>query len=275
MRVDPARREDLEQILRRHGVTAKKRLGQNFLVDPELRDRIAGALGAGPDDEVLEVGAGVGTLTVALAPRCRRLVAVELDRRLVHGLRALFREQPHVEVLEADILKLDLAELFPAGGELVAGNIPYYLTGALVRRLLEEGPRPRRLALVVQREVADRWAAKTGASLATVSVQVFAEARVELVLPPSAFDPPPRVDSALAILDVRARPAVDVPDLPAFFRLVEQVFQFRRKQLGPVLARVTGHEPTFLQDLAIDPTRRAETLTLAEWEAVANAVLGS
>ena len=272
MSVDPARREDLEQILRRHGAAAKKRLGQNFLVDVDLRDRIAAALGATPEDEVLEVGAGVGTLTVALANRCRRLVAVELDRRLVHGLRALFKEQPRVEVVEGDILKLDLARLFPAGGELVAGNIPYYLTGALVRRLLEEEPKPRRLALVVQREVAERWAAPTGASLATLAVQAFATASVELVLPPSAFEPPPRVQSALAVLEVRAQPAIAVPDLPGFFRLAEQVFQFRRKQLGPVLTRITGRGTEVLTSLGIDPARRAETLSLAEWEALGRAL---
>lgn len=272
MSLDPARRRDLEEILRRHGTGAKKRLGQNFLVDPELRDRIADALGAGPEDEVLEVGAGVGTLTVALARQARRVVAVELDRRLVHGLRAQFRDRPKVEIVEGDILKLDLAALFPEGRHLVAGNIPYYLTGALVRRLLEEEPKPRRLALVVQREVAERWTAAGGASLATVAVQVYAEPRLELLLPPSAFEPPPRVESALVVLEVRPAPAVQLPDLDSFFRFVEQVFQFRRKQLGPVLARVAGLEPARLEELGIDPRRRAETLSLAEWEALVRAL---
>jgi len=264
--LDPAAAADLEQLLRRHGIHTKKRLGQNFLVDPELRDRIAASLGAGPGDTVLEVGAGAGTLTVALARSGARVVAVELDRRLVHALRSATRELPNVEVVEADVLKLDLLSLFPDGGELVAGNIPYYLTGALVRRLLEPEPRPRRLALLVQREVAERWSGEQGGSLATVAVQVFAEVRLELVVPPEAFSPPPRVESALAVLDVRPRPAVDVPDLPAFFRFVEQVFQFRRKQLGPVITRLTGRPADSLAALGIDPKRRAETLTLGEWE---------
>lgn len=263
---DPARRADLEPLLRRHGIHAKKRLGQNFLVDPELRDRIAAALGAGPDDEVLEVGAGAGTLTVALAKDARRVVAVELDRRLVHALRTATRDLPNVEVVEGDVLKLDLRPLFPAGGELVAGNIPYYLTGALIQRLLEPEPRPRRLALLVQREVAERWSAVHGGSLATVAVQVFAEPRLELVVPPEAFDPPPRVESALVVLEVRPAPAVEVPDLTSFFRFVEQVFQFRRKQLGPVVSRLTGRPVEALRELGIDPKRRAETLSLGEWQ---------
>jgi 16S rRNA (adenine1518-N6/adenine1519-N6)-dimethyltransferase len=263
--LDPARPADLERLLRGHGVRAKRRLGQNFLVDPGLRDRLVESLGAAPGDQVLEVGAGAGTLTIALARSAARVVAVELDRRLVHALRSVTRQLPNVEVVEADILKLDLGTLFPQGGELVAGNIPYYLTGALVRHLLEPEPRPRRVALLVQREVAERWAASQGGSLATVAVQVFAEARVELVVPPEAFAPPPRVESALAVLEVRPRPAVEVPDLPAFFRFVEQVFQFRRKQLGPVISRLTGR-PSLLAEAGIEPARRAETLSLEEWE---------
>lgn len=264
--IDPAQPADLERLLDRHGVQAKKRLGQNFLVDPELRDRIADALGAGPGDDVLEVGAGAGTLTVALARTGARVVAVEVDRRLVHALRTATRALPNVQVVEGDVLKLDLRALFPTGGELVAGNIPYYLTGVLIQGLLEPEPRPRRLALLVQREVAERWSAQSGGSLATVAVQVFAQARLELVVPPAAFSPPPRVESALVVLDVRAEPAVKVPDLPGFFRFVEQVFQFRRKQLGPVVTRLTGRPAEAVAALGIDPKRRAETLSLAEWE---------
>jgi 16S rRNA (adenine1518-N6/adenine1519-N6)-dimethyltransferase len=264
--IDPAQLGELDRLLARHGVQAKKRLGQNFLVDPELRDRIAEALGAGPGDDVLEVGAGAGTLTVALARTAARVVAVELDRRLVHALRTATKGLPNVEVVEGDVLKLDLRALFPEGGELVAGNIPYYLTGALIRRLLEPEPRPRRLTLLVQREVAERWSGLSGGSLATVAVQVFADARLELVVPPEAFSPPPRVESALVVLDVRPAPAIEVPDLPAFFRFVEQVFQFRRKQLGPVIGRISGRPVEALSALGIDPKRRAETLSLAEWE---------
>ena len=123
-------------------VSQKKALGQNFLTDDGVLQRIVEESGVEPGDAVLEIGAGPGTLTRALAGRARRLIAVELDRRLVPHLRRQFAERPEVEVVEADILRMDLRELFPEGGEVVVGNIPYYLTGALLPRLLDEPPRP-------------------------------------------------------------------------------------------------------------------------------------
>ena len=218
---------------------------------------------------MLEIGAGPGTLTGRLVELARRVVAVEVDRRLLPRLRGA---APTAEIVNRDVLQLDLAVLFPGGGEVVVGNIPYHLTGALLPRLLEPVPRPKRVSLVVQREVARRWCGLDGWSLATVVVQTFSEARLELELPPEAFDPPPRVHSALVVMEVRPRPDVDPPDLPAFFRFVEATFQFRRKQLGGALARVTGragHEvEAGLRERGIDPSRRAETLDLQEWELV-------
>jgi len=270
--IDPADPDQLSKLLRRHRIELKHSLGQNFLVDPAIRDRIAGAATVTADDDVLEVGAGAGALTIALAKQCRRLVAVELDHRFIPVLREVTGGLPNVEVVESDILRVDQRELFPNGGQIVAGNIPYNLTGALIRKLLDTPPRPRRLSLVVQKEVAERWTASGGASLATVAVQVFASARTQFTIPASAFTPPPRVDSACVILEVREHPAVSVDDLDAFFRLVEAVFQFRRKQLGGALGRISGIGSTSagarLRDSGIDPERRPQTLTLGEWEAV-------
>jgi 16S rRNA (adenine1518-N6/adenine1519-N6)-dimethyltransferase len=270
--IDPADPPQLEKLLSGHGITLQHRLGQNFLVDPPTRDAIAEAAGINQTDEVLEVGAGAGTLTVALAPRCRRLVAVELDLRLIPVLREVLKGQENVEIVRSDILRFNVGAAFPAGREVVAGNIPYNLTGALIRKLLDHPPRPRRLSLVVQKEVAERWTAATGASLATVAVQVFAQATMVMTIPASSFTPAPKVDSALVTLDVRERPAVEVDDMERFFRFVEAVFQFRRKQLGGTLARMSqasGPEAaTRLREIGIDPARRPQTLTLREWEAV-------
>ncbi len=270
--IDPADPNQLLQLLHRHRIDLKKSLGQNFLVDPPLRDRIVEAAGVSSEDEVLEVGAGAGTLTVALAQRCRRLVAVELDHRFIPVLHEVVGALTNVEIVQSDILRLNQAREFPNGGHIVAGNIPFNLTGALVRKLLDTSPRPRRLSLVVQKEVAERWTATGGASLATVAVQVFATADLLFTIPASAFTPAPRVDSACVVLEVRERPAVDVPDLDAFFRLVEAVFQFRRKQLGGALGRISGIGSTAagarMRDSGIDPERRPQTLTLSEWETV-------
>ncbi|TMG18588.1 MAG: ribosomal RNA small subunit methyltransferase A [Chloroflexi bacterium] len=269
---DPADAHQLDSLLRRHRITLQRRLGQNFLVDPKLRDLIAEAAAVDANDEVLEVGAGVGTLTLALAPRCRRLVAVELDRNLMPALRDVIAGLGNVELVQADILRFDVAGAFPSGGEVVAGNIPYNLTGALIPKLLDQLPRPRRLSLVVQKEVAERWTATTAASLATVAVQVFALPRIVMTIPASSFTPVPKVDSCLVILEVRDKPAVQVDDLNRFFRFVEAVFQFRRKQLGGTVARiaeVSGREAgQRLGELGVDPTRRPQTLLLPEWEAL-------
>jgi 16S rRNA (adenine1518-N6/adenine1519-N6)-dimethyltransferase len=246
---------------------AAARLGQNFLVDLELRGRVVDAARVEPEDEVLEIGAGPGTLTSELVRRARRVVAVEIDRRLLPALRAA---APGAEVINADVLRLDLTDYFPEGGEVVVGNIPYYLTGALIPRLFAPAPRPKRISLVVQREVARRWCGVDGWSLSTVAVQTFAVPRIELELPPEAFAPAPRVTSALVVMEVRTEPAVKVPDLDAFFRFVEAVFQLRRKQLRTSIARVAGTTPDEaarrLAEADVDPTRRPETLSLAEWE---------
>jgi 16S rRNA (adenine1518-N6/adenine1519-N6)-dimethyltransferase len=275
--IDPADPDQLSRLLRRHRINLKHRLGQNFLIDPNLRDQVAAAAGD-QSDEVVEVGAGVGTLTVALADRHQRVTAVELDRTLIPALREVVAGREGVEVVESDILKLDLSRRYNDGEGVVVGNIPYNLTGALIRKVLDQPPRPRRLCLVVQKEVAERWTATTGASLATVAVQVFAEARMRFTIPAAAFTPEPRVDSALVVLEVRERPAVDVPDMDAFFRLVEAVFQFRRKQLGGALGRIAGigseSAGARLRGLGIDPERRAQTLMLSEWESVYHSFTG-
>ena len=256
-------------MARRFGVRFQRRWGQNFLADRPALGRIVDALELRGDDSVVEVGPGLGTLTVELARRVRAVVGVEIDPASVKALGFTLRDYSNVRIVQADVLRATVADLLPAPYRVV-GNIPYNLTGALLTHLLEQPQPPARIDVLVQREVAERIAAPAGNwSLATLSVRVYGTPELILRVPRSAFVPQPEVESALVRIIPDPEPALPRADLPAFFRFVTPFFQARRKQLPFVLARsrgVTGVEARRrLTVIGIDPTRRAETLTLAEW----------
>lgn len=260
--LDPAVGEQLGELFRRHRFRPEHRLGQNFLVDPELRDRIAAAAEIAPGDTVLEVGAGAGTLSLALARLAARLFCVEIDRRLLPVLTEVMGGRPNVEIVAGDVLKLPLPAV-----DVVAGNIPYYLTGALLPLLLDTRPRPRRVALVIQKEVAERWTRPGDWSLGSLAVHVHSIPRYLFTIPRDAFVPVPRVDSALVTLAVREQPAIADDQLAGFFQFAERIFQFRRKQLGGTLARLAGGDVTAkLAGFGLDPRRRPQSLDLTEWD---------
>ena len=226
---------------------AKKRLAQHFLTDPRILGRIADAVEASRTDTVLEIGAGPGGLTAALAARAGRVVAIEKDRDFVPALRD---DVPEATIVEADALEADWHSLAgvpadaptPAPGYLVAGNIPYNLTSPLLEKALEP-PRPARIVFMVQREVAERVAAAPGSdAYGALSVGVQAVAAVELLfrVPAGAFAPRPKVDSAVLRLRPLAEPVVSVARRHGFRRLVVGMFGFRRKQLLRGLRELTG-----------------------------------
>jgi 16S rRNA (adenine1518-N6/adenine1519-N6)-dimethyltransferase len=244
-------------------------LGQNFLADRRQLDRLVDALQLSRFDHVIEVGAGLGTLTVELAARAESVVAVEIDPACVKALEFTLRQNPNVRIVEGDILRTPVARLLTPPYR-VAGNIPYNLTGALFVHLLEQMPVPARIDLLVQAEVARRIVAPPGGwSLATLGVRVYGQAELLIRVPRSAFLPPPKVDSALIRITPDPEPALPREELPNFFRFVTPFFQARRKQLPFVLARTletTGAEARRrLSVIGIDPTRRPETLSLGEW----------
>ncbi len=266
------------QILRRYNLQPKKSLGQNFLVDEAALARVAAAAELAPDDTVLEIGPGLGSLTRHLAEAARRVVAVELDAGLLPALQDVLAPYANVEVVHGDMLKLAPAALDLAPGYKVVANIPYYITSALLRHLLEAPAPPARLVLTVQREVAERICAEPGAlSLLAVSVQFYSRPRIVARIPAGAFHPRPEVDSAVVRLDVLPEPAAAVADVDDFFRVVKAGFSQKRKQLRNALAAGLQLEPAELErrlaGSGVDLTRRAETLTLAEWGAVATACL--
>lgn len=245
---------------------ARKRFGQHFLRDRGTLGRIADALGLTGAETVVEVGPGRGALTDLLAPRARRLVAVEIDRDLAAHLRARYAGRPHVEVLEADVLKVDLGAV--AGPDFVlAGNVPYYITTPILFHALRP-PRPARAVYLVQKEVADRITAAPGGKAygaLSANVQAFARAESLFRVPPMAFDPPPKVDSAVVRLTPRAEPLVRADEERRYRTLVQGAFALRRKQMVRVVRTLGALGPApaaaVLEAAGVEPEARPETLT--------------
>ena len=249
----------------RHPPTLKK-FGQHFLSDERILTAIVDALAPTPNDTVVEIGPGRGSLTDILAERSGRLITVEIDRTLAKQLRDRYTGRPNVEIVEGDFLEVDLSAA--AGDDfLLIGNVPYNITTPIVFRALEP-PIPRRSVFLVQREVAERMAAHEDTeSYGALSVNVAAVANVEQVLtvPASAFRPPPKVESAVVRLTPRARPLVTVESLPAFRAFVQAAFGLRRKQMQRVLRTARGLSPeqvaVLLERAGIDSAARPEVLS--------------
>ncbi len=259
---------DPVSVMERHRIRAKKSLGQNFLSDGVIAGAVLEALPPAPN-AIVEVGAGPGTMTRALAETRARVAAVELDPRLVPLLERDFAASPGVQVVPGNALELDLAALLPAP-YAVFGNIPYHITGLLIPRLLRMEPRPEWVCLMVQLEVGERLSADSGGwSLATLAVRSVAIAEMLMRVPAHAFEPAPKVDSALIML----RPTAPAPFADdAFFAFARAVFQERRKQLPNAVANALSHDVARGRDVVLrsglEPSRRPQTLDLQEWEAL-------
>jgi 16S rRNA (adenine1518-N6/adenine1519-N6)-dimethyltransferase len=257
----------------------RKRFGQHFLRDRGVLQRIADALNLEDGSTVIEIGPGRGALTDVLAERAARLLAIELDRDLAAHLRERYADRPHVEIVEADVLQVDLAAL--AGGDYVlAGNVPYYITTPILFHALRP-PRPRRAVYLVQKEVAERAAATPGGKeYGALSVNVQSVARVEVLfrVPPGAFQPPPQVDSAVIRVTPRPDPVVPVDEEVRFRRVVQEAFGLRRKQLRRVV-RTIGHldaerADAVLASAGLDPEARPETLSAEDFARLVRALNG-
>jgi len=260
-------------LLRAHHLSPKKGLGQNFLVDDSALRQILFAAEIKPDDTVLEVGPGLGHLTRYLAASAGRVVAVELDQGLFPALREVLAGYSNVELVQGDILEMDLAGLNLPAGYLVVANIPYNITGSLIQYLLEVEVKPARLVLTVQKEVAEAICAGPGElSIRALSVQVYGRPQVTARILAEAFYPPPDVDSAVLRIDLYPQPLIPTAQIADFFRLIKAGFSQKRKTLRNSLAGGLGWKPqrtvALLQDAEIDPQRRAETLSLTEWERI-------
>jgi 16S rRNA (adenine1518-N6/adenine1519-N6)-dimethyltransferase len=265
----PIRPGEIRALLDTLGVAPYKGWGQNFLTDTAVPRRMVEEAGVGPGDHVLEVGPGLGVLTDALLASGARVTAVEIDPRLAAYLTDRFGGHERCHLVVGDILRLDPAALVAGEPYTVVANLPYAITSAVLRYLLERDDRPARLVVMVQEEVARRIvAAPPEMSLLAVSVQLYGVPRLALRVPAGAFTPAPKVDSAVVALTV-VPPPLDAAGQARFFRAVAAGFRQRRKTVANALAAGLALErPVVVTALAaagIDPMLRAERLTVADW----------
>jgi 16S rRNA (adenine1518-N6/adenine1519-N6)-dimethyltransferase len=277
--------QPITTLLNKYNLRPRKGLGQNFLVDPLHLAKIVAAAELTTADTVVEIGPGPGALTRLLTASAGQVIAVELDPAMVNLLNHELGHLPNLTIIEADILQTNIADFFGSRASLklastsspsfkVVANLPYYITSAVMRHLLETTPRPERIVVTVQKEVAQRMIAGPGEmSILAVSVQFYGQPKLVHRIPAGAFYPPPKVDSAVVRIDTFAQSPLAVNDVEHFFWVVKAGFGQKRKQLKNSLAaglsRPMAEIMTAMRQVNIDPTRRAETLSLAEWARLA------
>ena len=268
---------DAPKVLKKYGISPKKSLGQNFVINQRALDAVISAADLTGHEEVIEVGAGLGTLTIELAQRADRVFAVEIDKRLILILQDILRDFENVSLIHTDFLKVDPGELVSRSGYSVVANIPYNITSALIRHLMESSTSPARVVLTMQREVAQRITGSPGdMSLLALSVQIFGSAKITAHIPAGCFYPIPKVDSAVLRIDVYEEPVVPRNMIPVIFSLARTGFGQKRKKLRNSLVPVIGSNPADVEKLlvraGIQPKSRAQELSIQDWEKIARVV---
>ncbi len=261
---------ELRNLLFAHNMRPNKAFGQNFLIDRSILMKIVEAAEIDADDEILEVGAGTGVLTRELAPRARRVVAVELERDMLALLAKTTSFYSNVELVARNLLFLDPVAVFGQAPYKLVANLPYYITAPTFRHFLESANPPRVLVVMVQQEVAQRIIAQPGdLSILAISVQFYGQPRIMAQVPASSFYPVPKVDSAILRVDVHEDAPLSSVERESFFRLVQAGFSERRKQLHNSLTHGLHYKNeivrAWLAEAGIGASRRAETLSIAEW----------
>ncbi len=261
--------EIIKQRLAAWQITPAKSMGQNFLVDDAVYAKLVATLAPSANESVIEIGPGLGTLTEILAQTAMALTAIEKDDEMVIGLRQLFTGNTHITIVHSDILQYNIADTgVTAGAYSVIGNIPYYLTGKLLRVIMGTWPRPRRIVFMVQREVGERITARPpDMSMLAVAVQLYGTARIAAFVPAQAFAPRPTVNSCIIVID----PAGTEPpaEIKAILRTAKAGFSRKRGQLiNTLTAGLARPKESIVQALTvvgIDLKQRAETLTVQQW----------
>jgi len=267
-------------LMKKYGIKPKKSLGQNFLIEAAGLNKVVDAAQLQPEDEVLEIGAGLGSLTYLLAQSVRQVVAVEIDKAILPPLREALTNFENVQIIEGDILEKNPDDLMQGKDYVVVANIPYYISSAIIRHLMEAANRPKRVVLTVQKEVAERVIARDGKmSLLSLSVQVFGQVSMAGVIPAGSFLPAPDVDSAVLKIELYSEPLIPLANEKVFFKIAHAGFSQKRKTLRNSLSGGLGmpalQTEEILAKAEIDPQRRAETLTIPEWNKLTEIYLES
>lgn len=283
---DIATPKNTQHILRKHGFTFKKSLGQNFLIDQNILGKIVAAADITPTSGVLEIGPGIGALTEKLAQSAGKVIAIEIDDRLLPILQELFEEQANIEIVHGDVLQLDVGQLIReklAGCTTchVVANLPYYVTTPILMKLLEEQHELQNIVVMIQKEVAERMAAKPGGKdygSLSIAVQYYCIPELVTIVPQTVFIPRPNVDSAVIRLNIRQEPPVHVADESYFFQVVRAAFAHRRKTIYNNLTARYGKQDkariaAVLEACGIDASRRAETISIEDFAALSNELL--
>jgi 16S rRNA (adenine1518-N6/adenine1519-N6)-dimethyltransferase len=261
--------EELESLLAKHGFWAKKHLGQNFLIDETVFETILEAADLQPSDNVVEVGPGTGFLTEHLLEEAKHVTAVETDGDMIKVLKSRFREANNLELIHKDILKVGNEELKVKDYKVVA-NIPYYITSPLLKYFLQSENPPQLMVVLVQKEVAEKICGITGKSLITIETQLFGKPELVGIVPPKAFHPSPKVDSAILKIEAHPKPLVPSDKLKDFLRVVKFGFSQKRKKLTNSLGAGLHMKPSevapLLERAGIDPGIRAEALEIEDWK---------
>lgn len=270
-------------IVEKYGFNFTKSLGQNFLVDANVLNKIVDGAEINSEDIVFEIGTGIGTLTYELAKRAKKVVAIEIDSRLIPILKDTLSEFDNVNIINQDILKVDLKAVVEehAGNNpiKVVANLPYYITTPIIMRFLEEGINLDSMVIMIQKEVADRIAAKPSTKeygSLSVAIQYYADSKIIAKAPKGAFVPSPNVDSSVLKISVKADKEVDISNAELFFDVVKGSFSKRRKTIINSLSTYGNFNKEIvgkaLQMTGIDPQRRGETLTINEFASLSNMI---
>lgn len=280
--VDIYKISELTKLLNKHSFQMSKSLGQNFLTDKNIIDKIIDGINPQPEDQIIEIGPGVGALTAELATKSGTIKSIEIDKKLLPLLDEVLKSTNHkenIQIINSDFMKVDLTEITEGKPYKIIGNLPYYITTPIIMKILEEGPKPESMVFMIQKEVAQRLSSKSGTKdygSITVAANYYCNVEYLFTVSKEVFIPKPKVDSAVIRLIPHKTPPVNVKSEKDLFAVIKAGFGQRRKTLSNSLKQIDGlssdQVKVALEQAGIDPKRRAETLDISEFARLSDSV---